>query len=147
MLFRSGTLSLMLSVNPALSAEQLLAGLRASARPHAASPLIGACAEANPGRCVCSTQTCGAGILDADQALRFAANPTSYVAPARQPAVLDNPEIRQAVALGPDRPPNTVAVEPVPQAARGGGAAGAAWVLALALACAALLRAAALRRA
>ncbi len=99
----SGTLALMLAVNPALSAEQLIAGLRAAARPHVSSPLIGACSEANPGRCICSTATCGAGILDAEQALRFAQSPGSYVAPARQPAVIDNPEVAAAVALGPDR--------------------------------------------
>ena len=128
----AGTLSLMLSVNPALSADQLLAGLRASARGHVTSPLIGACAETNPGRCICTTQTCGAGILDAEQALRFAADPGSYVAPTRTPAVIDNPEIGAAAALGPDRPANPVPAPPSAQPSRGGGAASVAWVLALA---------------
>ncbi len=135
----AGTLSLMLSVNPALTADQLLQGLRLSARPHVTSPLIGACTESNPGRCICTAQTCGAGILDAEQALRFATNPTSYVAPARVAAVIDNAELKQAAALGPDRPANPLAVA---QTARspsgGGGAASWAWVLALAWAAVAL---------
>ena len=146
----AGTLSLMLSVNPGLSADQLLAGLRASARPHVTSPLIGACGESNPGRCICSSQTCGVGILDAEQALRFAANPGTYVAPARQAATIDNVELRQAVALGPDLPANPGAAEPASPAVNsggGGGAAGPGWVLALALACACLLSPAAKRRA
>jgi serine protease len=134
----AGTLSLMLSVNPGLSADQLLAGLRASARPHAGSPLIGACSESNPGRCACSIASCGAGILDAEQAVRYAADPAGYVAPVRQPALIDNAELRQAAALGPDRPPNAIAAEQ--NTHPGGGAAGATWVLALALACASLLK-------
>jgi serine protease len=102
----SGTISLMLGVNPALTVEQLIDGLRKTARPHVVSNLIGPCSDSNPGRCICTTQTCGAGMLDAEQALRYAAHPTSYVAPARQAQQLDTAEIRQAVALGPDLPPN-----------------------------------------
>ena len=148
----AGSLSLMLSVNPALSADQLLAGLRASARPHVTSPLIGACSDLNPGRCICTVQTCGAGMLDAEQAVRYAVNPGSYVAPTRQPATIDNPEVQRAAALGPDRVANPVAVQDTPRSASGGGAMGAAWVLALAWACVVLrwpapaLRGAARRR-
>jgi|CXWL01.1.fsa_nt_gi serine protease len=132
----SGTLALMLSVNPALSAEQLISGLRVTARPHVTSPQIGACSPANPGRCICSAQSCGAGILDASQAVLFAANPGSYVAPARQAALLDNPEITQAAALGPDRPgTDTVLVQaPRDSGGGGGGALGGGWVAALAAA-------------
>ena len=103
----SGTISLMLGVNPALTVEQLIEGLRKTVRPHVSSSLIGACSDGNPGRCICSTQTCGAGMLDAEQALRYAANPGSYVAPARQAQQLDTVEIRQAVALGQDLPANS----------------------------------------
>ncbi len=103
----SGTISLMLGVNPALTVEQLIEGLRKSARPHVGSTLIGACSNSNPGRCICTTQTCGAGMLDAEQALRYAAHPGSYVAPARQSQQLDTAEIRQAVALGQDLPANS----------------------------------------
>ena len=61
----------MLSVNPSLSATQIVQGLQRSA-PHVVSPKIAACSDLNPGRCICSTATCGAGILDADGALRCA---------------------------------------------------------------------------
>jgi serine protease len=104
----AATLSLMLSVNPALTAAELVAGLRLSARPHVTSPRIGVCSDANPGRCICTTATCGAGILDAEQALRYAAAPQAYVPPPRATEVIDNPEVVQAAALGPDRGTATV---------------------------------------
>lgn len=135
----SGTLSLMLSVNPGLSLDQLVKGLLKTVRPHVTSPLIGPCSSDNPGRCICSTARCGAGILDAPQALLFAANPGSYVAPARLPEVIDNAEVAQAAALGPDLPPNTEVVT-VQAPASGGGAVSLAWVAALSLAVAALRR-------
>lgn len=106
----AGAMSLMLSVNPALTAEQLMAGVRRTARPHVTSTLAAVCSDQNPGRCLCTTQTCGAGILDAEQALRYAANPGSWVAPALQAQVVDTAELRQAVALGQDLPPNTISV-------------------------------------
>lgn len=134
----AGTLGLMLSVNPALTAAQLVAGLRASARPHVTSPHIGACSIDNPGRCLCTTATCGAGILDAAQALQYASQPDSYVAPPRQAAVLDNAELRSAAALGPDRPPN--APPPAQGSGGGGGATQPGWLLALLGAAAALRR-------
>ncbi|MDP3086408.1 MAG: S8 family serine peptidase, partial [Rubrivivax sp.] len=128
----AGAAALMLSVNPALTVEQLVAGLRASARPHVTSPWIGACSNANPGRCLCSAATCGAGILDAEQALRYAAQPASYVVPARLPEVIDNADVIAAAALGPDLPARA---EPaVAEAASGGGALSAPWLAALALA-------------
>ena len=126
----AGTLGLMLSVNPALTAGQLVDGLRASARPHVVSPHIGACSNDNPGRCLCSTATCGAGILDAAQALQYASQPDSYVAPPRQAARLDSAELRNAAALGPDRPPNAPAPSPG-SGGGGGGASGPGWLLAL----------------
>jgi len=98
----AGTLSLMLSVNPALSAEQLLTGVRLTARAHVTSSLMPLCSAADPGRCICSSRSCGAGILDAEQALRYAAYPESYVAPVQQVAVLDTAELRQALSSGPD---------------------------------------------
>ncbi len=124
----SGTISLMLGVNPALTAEQVIDGLRKTVRPHVGSSLIGACSDSNPGRCICTTQTCGAGMLDAEQALRYAANPASYVAPARQPQQLDTAEIRQAVALGPDLPPNAGGTASALTAAAGESGGGTAAV-------------------
>lgn len=134
----AGTMGLMLAVNPALSAAQLIDGVRRSARPHVVSPQIGLCSSDNPGRCICSTATCGAGILDAEQALLFASHPDSYVAPARQPEIIDTPETVQAAALGPDRPPN--AATAAGATGGGGGALAPIWVLALGAAVLALRR-------
>jgi serine protease len=138
----AGAVSLMLSVNPALTADQIIQGLRASARPHVTSsvPGFGQCSNATPGRCLCSTSTCGAGILDVRQALDYAGNPTGYATPAQTPADIDTPELRAAVALGPDRPPNTPVTPPPSTGGGGGGAMGAGWIVALALAAAALTR-------
>mgnify|MGYP002151900267 CR=1 FL=1 len=129
----AGTLALMLGVNPALSYDQLVRGLRLSARPHVTSPKIGACSAANPGRCICSAQTCGAGILDADQALVFASMPDSYVPPRRLAEVIDNVDVDAALALSPqDRGPKAVQVADAGDS--GGGAFGGFWLLALAAA-------------
>ncbi len=138
----SGAIGLMLSVNPALTWEQIVQGLQRSARKHVTSPSIAACAWSNPGRCACTASTCGAGILDAAQALLYAANPTSYVAPGGAGEVIDHAELTAAAASGPDRnanpePPPT---EPPPTSG-GGGALSLAWLLALALASAALVSA------
>ena len=132
----SGAVSLMLSVNPALTPSQIEQGLARSARPHVRSSVAGfeACSDNHPGRCLCTTATCGAGILDAVQALIYARSPSTYGAPAAQGALLDTPELRFAVASGPDRPAN-----PAPPAASGGGGAmHAGWLAALALAVLAL---------
>ena len=104
-----------------------------SARPHVTSPSIGACSAANPGRCVCTTSTCGAGILDAPEAVRYAQALLAgeVFTPKRWPTeVIDNAEVDAAVALGPDLPQDS----PVVVASGGGGALGLTWLLALALA-------------
>lgn len=131
----AGVAALMLGVNPSLTAAQLIEGVRRSARPHVVSPVIGECSAQNPGRCLCTTATCGAGILDAPQALAYALDPAAYVAPARQPETIDNPEVRAAAALGIDLAP-----QDEDSGGSGGGALGAAWLLGLAAAAAALRR-------
>lgn len=125
----AGTISLMLSVNPTLTIAQIISGLRVSARPHATAPKMGACSWQNPGRCVCDTSSCGAGILDAQQALLYAADPTAYVPPARQPAIIDTAELNAAVLLGPDQRPNEPI--PVPPSGSAGGATDPGWLLGL----------------
>ena len=136
----SGAVSLMLSVTPTLTVDQIITGLKVSARPHVTSrvPGFGECSNDNPGRCLCTTSTCGAGILDVDQALRYAANPGSYVNTLRSDE-LNTLELRWAVAMGPDRPANAPPPPP-PSTGGGGGAMSAAWLLALALAAWALRR-------
>jgi serine protease len=127
----SGTVAHMLSLNPALSYDQIVQGLRSSARPHVTSSKIAECSQANPGRCICTTATCGAGILDAEQALIYATMPDSYVAPRRLAEVIDNADVDAALALAPqDRPSNVVQVS----SDSGGGAFGGFWLLALATA-------------
>jgi serine protease len=134
----AGVASLMLSANSQLTAAQIIAGLKLSARPHVTSPKIGLCSSQNPGRCICTTATCGAGILDAEEALRYALNPTGYAVPARIPAVIDNADVDAAVALGADLPPNPGSGG---GGSSGGGALGIGWLLALALALRALANA------
>ncbi len=125
----AGTIAHMLSLNPALSYAQIVTGLRASARPHVSSPKMAECSNTNPGRCICTTATCGAGMLDADRALIYA---SGLVLPAIQAAVIDNPDIDAALALAPqDRPSNVVQVS---SGGSGGGAFGGFWLLALATA-------------
>ena len=135
--------SLMLAVNPQLTLLQIEQGLRASARPHLAVPLLGSCAADNPGRCACTAATCGSGLLDADQALAYALAPASYQAPARPTQTLADDRLRAcATALGrpvevsPPVPPAASAPQPAP--AGGGGALSPAWLLGLALAVAGL---------
>lgn len=132
----SGALGLMLAVNPALSPQQLIDGLAATARPHVQSALLAACSTASPGRCACTTATCGAGLLDAPQALAYAqalAASQPYVAPNWPTEQIDTPELRQAVALGPDREAAAGEVPAASEEGQGGGALSGAAVLALAL--------------
>ena len=137
----SGAISLMLAAHPGLSAAQVLQGLQVSARPHVGSGLIGACSSSNPGRCLCSASTCGAGVLDADQAVAYAqaqAASQAYVPPTWPTVWLDTPELVQAAALGPDREALASTPEPADEAATGGGATGLMAVFALLLASGAL---------
>ena len=146
----AGAISLMLSQNPALTADQIEQGLRVSARPHVTSsvPGVGICSDANPGRCLCTAATCGAGILDVDEALRYAdalrlGNP--YTPLNRSAISIDTPELRAAAAAGPDRPANPTTTTPPPppssgSSGGGGGAVSAWWLAALGAAVLALRR-------
>jgi len=129
----SGAISLMLSVNPNLTVAQVIQGLRLSSRPHVTSTRIGICSDANPGRCICTATTCGAGMLDVREALLYAADPSGYLAPNWPLVVIDSPEVVAAVALGADLPPNRP-IGPPPANDDGGGALGWAWLTGLALA-------------
>ena len=143
----AGVAGLMLAVNASLTVDQLIDGVQRSARPHVVAPRIAACSDQNPGRCVCTTATCGAGILDAPQALAYAADPAAYVAPNRTPETIDNADVDAAVALGADLPPNTAVSTDGATAESGGGAFGAAWLVLLLAAVAALGRPGPARRA
>lgn len=139
----SGVLSLMVSVNPNLTTAQLIDGLKRSARPHVTSPVVGVCANANPGRCICTTSTCGAGLMDAAQALVYAANPTGYTPPNWSSVVIDTPALRAAAAQGQDLPANGQSdpvTPPINPPGDGGGALGFGWLLGLLAAVVALQR-------
>lgn len=92
----SGVASLMLSVNPNLTSEQMVEGLTSRARPHVTTralpsglPALQTCdASAPRGRCFCTTSTCGAGLLDAVGALQYAqapGNPPPFRDPSAPP--------------------------------------------------------------
>ncbi len=132
----AGTISLMLSVNPNLTVAQIIDGLRRSARPHVVSSRIGVCSAQNPGRCVCTTSTCGAGLLDADEALRFAQDPLAYAPLSRSAANIDSADVIAAIALGQDLDANATGGG----GGGGGGAASPAFLFALAFAVALLSR-------
>ena len=69
----SGVIILMLSANPNLSVPQIISGLQVTARPHVQATNVSVCSATNSGACVCTTSTCGAGVLDAEAAVRYAA--------------------------------------------------------------------------
>ena len=139
--------SLMWAVNPALTLAQIEQGLLLSARPHVLVPLLGACQPgANTGRCACTASTCGAGLLDADQALAFAAAPDNYLPPMRSPITLTDDRLR-ACAVATGRVVEPVPVAPpasAPDSGSGGGGGGGAvqaeWLLGLLLATGLLAR-------
>jgi serine protease len=133
----AGTVALMLSVNPDLSVDQLVAGLKRSARPHLQSPWLAACSADNAASCLCTTDTCGAGVLDAEQALFYARDPASYVTPARRAEVLDNAELAAAAATPPQASPSAPTDL---ERDTGAGAASAWWLCLLAAAVLALDR-------
>lgn len=112
--------SLMLGLNPGLTVAQIEDGLQRSARPHVKAPLLGDCAlGSNVGRCSCTTTTCGAGLLDADQALAFALAPTTWQAPSCSASVLvDERHVACAAVLGRSLP------DPLPSAVTGSCQAG-----------------------
>ncbi len=121
----AGAVSLMLSVNPALTHQQIVDGLRLSARRHVTSTQMQACSASNIGRCICTTATCGAGLLDAEQALIYAQSPATYAAPSWPTVSIDSADIAAAMQLGAD--------EPDADDVGGGGTLQPAWLLALAL--------------
>jgi len=96
---------------------------------------MGDCGPAHPGRCSCTASTCGAGILDASQALAYAqavAQGRLYQRPNWPVEIIDTPELRAAVALGPDREAANSQGE---EGGTGGGASSIGLLVAWLLAC------------
>ena len=143
--------TLMLAISPALTVAQMEDGLKRSARPFVEVPPLGSCSlSGNRSRCGCTTVSCGAGMLDVDEALRFAAAPQTYAPPQRTAAVLNDNRVQSCAALmglpplpevpqpPPQPPPQPQPPAPVPipepPSAGGGGGGGAMswpWLLAL----------------
>ena len=64
----SGTAALMLATNPALSEPELTARLKRGATAFPVDPSLPTCPSVtSDGQCNCTTATCGAGMLDAEQ--------------------------------------------------------------------------------
>jgi serine protease len=110
-------------VNPDLSADEVIEGIRATARPHVTQPGLGFCSDVNSGDCNCTAQTCGAGILDAAQAVAWA---------QQQPGSFTPPTTSPTVDFTPDR------LQTGGSSGGGGGALGPVAWIGLALAAAAL---------
>ena len=98
------------------------------------SPWLTACSIDNSASCLCTAATCGAGLLDAEQALFYARDPAAYVPPARDAEVLDNAELAAADLTPQASPRHALEAE----GDTGGGASSVGWLLWLACALGAL---------
>jgi serine protease len=142
----AGTAALMWAANPNLTLAQVEGGLKLSARPHVTAYALGYCTTSNSSRCTCTTSTCGAGLLDAQEAVKYAQNPTTYAAPSRSSLGLQSDGLSRcgqiqgstpipAPASAPTpapAPAPTPAPAPAPAPASGGGGAAAPlWLLGL----------------
>ena len=76
--------SLMLSVDGTLTPAQIIAKLKASARPHISMIAYPQCSTGVTVACNCTTSTCGAGMLDANAAVALAATAGGSVPPTTQ---------------------------------------------------------------
>ena len=79
----SATVALMRAAEPRLSPDDIDLDLKSTARPFPVLPTAAsapgsasssACSVTNPGTCYCDTSTCGAGMLDAGEAVNLAKN-------------------------------------------------------------------------
>lgn len=75
----AGVASLMLALNPNLTPRALMERMQAGVRPHAAPGGLPFCGGANSQVCKCTTTTCGAGLLDAFNALQLATGPAAVI--------------------------------------------------------------------
>jgi len=77
----SSIAALMLGVNDALDAPELIERLKASARPFPVDPAIPTCPtlDGDTGQCNCTATTCGAGIADAPGAVAGALRPIARI--------------------------------------------------------------------
>ena len=136
----SATVALMRGAQPGLDVQAITTALTASVRPHVTSSLIAECSSGNPGRCICTTNTCGAGILDADRALQYV---NSQTLATLTPQNIDSGDVSLAKASSTqDSVSAATATGPAENhgGGGGGGAFGSLALLALAGATAATAR-------
>ena len=98
----AGIASLMLSINPALTPDALIARMKASSTAHANVPGAPNCIANDTVACNCNTSVCGAGMLNPEGALAVSVNPAAVIAGVGSPGlgatvVLDG---RASSALG-----------------------------------------------
>ena len=74
----AGVATLMLGINPSLTPADLIDRMKRAARPHSATANA-VCSVSNPGTCTCTTDTCGAGLLDAAASVQLANGPAAIV--------------------------------------------------------------------
>jgi serine protease len=84
----AGVASLMLAINPSLTPQALIARMRAAARPHTVTLGLSQCTDATQftGACNCTTNECGAGLLDAGQSVGLAYAPSAVIRLLGQPS-------------------------------------------------------------
>ncbi len=80
-------------LSPALTPAELANLLKSTTRPHAVVPSLAQCRNTgiSQGACQCTTQTCGTGLLDADQALAAALAFEREATPTTSPTPEPNP--------------------------------------------------------
>lgn len=78
----AGVAALMLSINPAISPAQLFARMRAGSRAHVSVAGLPNCSVTSNSGCNCTTALCGAGLLDANNALAQSVAPAAVIAVA-----------------------------------------------------------------
>ncbi|MEO6031433.1 MAG: S8 family serine peptidase, partial [Burkholderiaceae bacterium] len=94
----AGAAALMFSANAALTPAQVLAALRATARPFpttSSDPTVPVCSApsnvAQTTECICTTSTCGAGMLDAGQAVLAVASVVANIGVASTAVPVGSP--------------------------------------------------------
>ncbi len=99
----AGVASLMLAANPSLTPALLISRLKASTRPHAFSSFLPSCSSVLTSACNCTTALCGAGMLDALEALSLASTASAVIGQVSTSVVIGATLIldaSQSTALG-----------------------------------------------
>ncbi len=76
----AGVASLMLAVNPSLSPDALIARIKETSHPHVSSGAYASCDINDTVACLCTTTTCGAGMLNPLAAVQDAVKPAALIA-------------------------------------------------------------------